>query len=363
MRSSVKLAFIFLTIAFLWILSGKIFFSSEETPQEEPPIDPKVTYKIIQKESYRPQLTLRGLIHPYRSISLKSQTSGQVSFIARDSKNKQLDTGHIIARLHPQERSFKIQEAEAKMHQKEAEYKAGEKLHHQGFRSTTNLSALKADYYASIATLKTLENDLSYTIIKAPFEGMIESFFVQEGDYLTSNKEICQFITLYPLKITVHLTNKERLLLQENQKNLTIKINKQSYNVTIDRAAFVADEKTHTYQIDLLLQDHKTPFLPGMAVEVHIPLTPTQAFPISSSYITLSEDGQIGIKYIDDHQYVRFQPITFLNEDEKDFWIENKDQDQLRLITIGHEFVNENIKVQAYQDKEKPQTVFKTFKE
>ncbi len=67
---------------------------------------------------------------------------------------------------------------------------------------------------------------------------------------------------------------------------------------------------------------------------------------ISPSLLSLNDDGVLGVKIVDKDNITRFIPIKIISEENKLMLIEGLN-DEVTLITVGHEFVRNGTKVET----------------
>jgi multidrug efflux system membrane fusion protein len=60
--------------------------------------------------------------------------------------------------------------------------------------------------------------------------------------------------------------------------------------------------------------------------------------------LTLNDAGELGVRYVDTNETVHFAPVTILRDSKDGVWVTGL-PDQIRLITIGQEYVTDGIQV------------------
>ncbi len=78
----------------------------------------------------------------------------------------------------------------------------------------------------------------------------------------------------------------------------------------------------------------------GLPSEITIPLAQQKAYKISPSVLALLDDGSVGVKVLDENDVVLFLPITLLKDTPDYLWVSGL-PDNIRLITVGQEFVTQ----------------------
>ncbi|MEC9342977.1 MAG: efflux RND transporter periplasmic adaptor subunit, partial [Pseudomonadota bacterium] len=111
----------------------------------------------------------------------------------------------------------------------------------------------------------------------------------------------------------------------------------------------VADAETRTFLTEIELVDPPVQVRDGLTASAYIELPSMQAFRISPSWVTLADDGEIGVRVVDAEDTVRFVPIRILAQSQKGFWISGPEAG-MRVISLGQEFVIDGEKVDPKPD-------------
>jgi len=136
---------IFIAVS-LWIISG--LFSSDEPNIESSSTETiqekiiSVRAKDITSENKTYFLTVRGRTEAEKSVMLRPKTTSTV--INTISKGSFAKSGDIICSLDPENRSARLNEAEAGKKQAQLQYNAVKKLFEEGYRSENALATSEA---------------------------------------------------------------------------------------------------------------------------------------------------------------------------------------------------------------------------
>src|SRR3546814_17591444 len=111
------------------------------------------------------------------------------------------DLGDSSAGLSPGDRPALLAEAKALLAQRKIEFDADRKLSQKGFRAETQLAATEASLEAAEAAVKIAEVELSYTIIRAPFDGIVDLRLAELGDFVDRGDTIARLVALDPIQL------------------------------------------------------------------------------------------------------------------------------------------------------------------
>src|SRR3546814_18613050 len=188
MTRSVIFAIVFAAAAILWVASGQLGEDRAAPAVQKPPADlttlskaPQVRVRASTAQPHAAIDLLRGRTEANRLVEIRSETDGRVVELAVEDGTR-VSTGDIIAELSPGDRPARLAEAKALLAQRKIEFDADRKLSQKGFRAETQLAATAASLEDAEAPVKIAEVELSYTILRAPFDGSVDLPLVEIGD-------------------------------------------------------------------------------------------------------------------------------------------------------------------------------------
>jgi multidrug efflux system membrane fusion protein len=150
------------------------------------------------------------------------------------------------------------------------------------------------------------------------------------------------------MKVSVFCANKDISKIQVGQGAiLSIDGASEEINGVVTSVSHVADCKTRNYEVEVKISNHDLKVADGITVNGKIAVGITGGFFIPSSCIVLSDDGAPGIKIIVDKNRVKFVPIKIVSTQNDGAWVSGPDMGDLKLITIGHEYVVDGAEVAA----------------
>ena len=83
----------------------------------------------------------------------------------------------------------------------------------------------------------------------------------------------------------------------------------------------------------------------GITASAAIPLDTSQAYKVLPSWLTLADDGQVGVRVVGDDDTVAFKPVTILAQEEQSMWVAGFSPGD-KVITLGQDFVAAGQKVE-----------------
>lgn len=326
----------------LWIASGMLFREPPQLPPraEATPMTVAVVYS--QAESIARQLILQGELVPDQRVSIRAETAGQIEAlpVARGSF---VAAGTVIARIAENDRPARIRQAEAAVKGREGDFQAAQRLSDSGFQGQLQVQLAEANLEAARAALETARLDLARTRIRAPIDGVLNLQPVSLGSYVGVGDTVAEIVENHPLRAVVQVPQHQIQHLQHGARAWVRPASgdqdAQPHEGSIRYLSAVADTATRTFRVEIALPNPERKLPSGVSAQVEIPLQQVLAHRISPALVVLGEKGELGIKAVDEQDLVVFLPLQPVRADVHGLWVAGLPE-RIRLISIGHGFVN-----------------------
>lgn len=309
----------------------------------------KVSYVPLNPESRSKTVTLRGRTKEDAIIPVKAETIGilEQRLVNRGDK---VEKGQLVCTIARGAREASLESAKARLAQMEADYEANKALIKKGFATDTKLRQIQFDLNAAKAQLKQATLELSYTEIKANASGIVQDPIAEPGDVIGLGGTCITLVDRDPMFFTGQLSETDINVVKPGMKAEVTLVTGMKTNGTITYIAPSADAQTRTFLTDIRLDQSETAVQGGLTASASIKLAESSAFRISPSWLTLSNDGTLGIKIIDTNDKVQFKPVKVLSQTKTGFWIEGLTPGD-RVITMGQEYVISGEQVEPVLDE------------
>ena len=194
MSKNVMSASIVAGLLFLWLGSGlwveRPSGSAPVTVVESGPVQQpaiatlsKVRVQLTKAEPRNQSVVLRGRTEAKRIVDATAEISGQV--VRRSvERGEQVSRGQLLCEIAIDDRAMAVEEAQAALNKAEIEHEGSLRLAAQGLLSEVAIAASAARQEAAEAQLERQTLNLARTQITAPFDGVVEDFHLDEGDYV-----------------------------------------------------------------------------------------------------------------------------------------------------------------------------------
>lgn len=341
--------------ALVWIGSGVLFQADEKKgPQENIASSVaaeegssenimEVRVRNLSAEIVHDSISITGKTLASRKLHIRAETDGQIVQILVE-KGTLVQSGQPIAKLELRDRAARVQEAQQLLKQREIQYKAAKELALKGFNSRVRLAEAQAQLESAKATLKEMRVDLDKTTIKAPFDGILNEQFVEVGDYVSKGTEVFAFVDLDPIEVEGFLTEGQVAHIHLGDKARAQLLGGEQMEGEITYISSVADSDARTFPVEISIPNPGHTIKEGLTAEIRISMEEKRAYKISPSILSLADNGQIGVKIVDENDRVQFKPVALLKDTPEHLWITGLPP-SVRIITVGQEFVLSGQKV------------------
>ncbi|MGF1630242.1 MAG: efflux RND transporter periplasmic adaptor subunit [Kiloniellaceae bacterium] len=352
MKRSLLFAVLLAIAATLWVASGQLGEGGAEPEVQKAPADltaldqaPLVRVRPSTAESHAVIDLLRGRTQANRLVEIKSETDGRVTELTVTDGTR-VAAGDVIAKLAPGDRPARLAEAKALLAQRKIEFEADTKLSQKGFRAETQVAASQAVLEAAEAAVKIAEVELGYTAIRAPFDGVIDMRLVELGDFVDRADPVARLVELDPILIVTQVNERDVQRLSVGVPGTARLMQGETVSGHIRHISAVADEATRTFRVELEISNPEGRISDGMTAEIALPLSEVLAHLVSPAVLTLSDNGQIGVKAVGADNRVIFHPVEIVDTDNAGMWIAGLPA-QVTLITVGQEYVGHGDEVRS----------------
>lgn len=353
-KSWITSAGITLAIA-LWLASGHIdggAKSYELDNSAEVLSAPRASVRVRHQiaEEVTRNIIVNGRTAPARVVEVNAETDGRVVGVGSE-RGDRFSAGDIIVRLDERDRSARLAQAEATVKQRQLEFEARAKLKGDSYVSEAQLQEADALLEAAKAELTRAKLDIEYMVIRAPFDGALQERHVEVGDFVKLGDPVATIVDERTLIVRASVAEYEAHFITKGGPGSANLATGQSVNGRIRYIAPVADEATRTFNVELEIDNADGILRAGITAELIIPAETIYAQKMSPSLLTLDDEGNLGIKTVNESGRVEFHKADIAMSSSEGVWIAGLPY-SATIITVGQGFVTEGVVVDAVPEDE-----------
>jgi RND family efflux transporter MFP subunit len=297
-------------------LAAVLFLTATNVSAEEAPFETTVA------EMARAPLerVYDGTVEAVNKATMSAQTSGRIAELFYDVDDY-VEPGDPIVRFTDIEQQAALQQAKANLEaalarqqQAVAEFRRAEGLFESGSSSRREYDQALAARDAAVARVNaarsavgTAEQQLEYTLVRAPYAGIVTERHVEVGEAVAVGQPLMSGLSLESLRVVVELPQQVAARVRDHEKAsiLTDEGRVEAESVTIFP---FADSASNTFTVRVELPDGQFDLYPGMFVKVAFIvgdaerlLVPTRALlrrsEVTGVYV-VSGDGDVRLRQV-----------------------------------------------------------------
>jgi membrane fusion protein, multidrug efflux system len=346
MKTSYRWATAITAVVVLWLASGQIAHllgrHNDGTAQAKTSDIPTVQVMTLNATKRDATLTVRGRTEALHAVDVRAEVDGMVKAIHFD-KGDRVKAGDVLCELKINDKGAKFDMARALVSQREKEYSAARNLAAKGYVSETQAKQAAAALEAAQADQRTQQIALENVNIRAPFDGIVDDRYVNEGDYMRTGDKCEMVIAPQPFLAIGTVSEHDVGGLKIGDPASASLVTGQTVDGKIRFIAQRADTATRTFRLEVELPNPDAKLRDGVSADIKIPTRQVMAQKISPGILVLDDNGVYGVRTVE-HNRVRFHPIQIVSDGPDGMWIGGL-PDTVTVITVGQEFVNDGARV------------------
>ena len=297
----------------------------------------KVRVKTLQPQQRTAQLLIRGRTQADATISVRAETGGTLQQRMVD-KGAHVKPGDLLCIIDQGIRKSNLNQAKALLAQAEADYEAKDELVKKGYSAKTTLRAAKAAMDAATASIEAVKQDLARTEVRASVAGEVTGPMAEAGDNLSPGSLCVTLIDNDPMLFIGQVSERDISRIEVGHKTGVRVVTGEEMIGKITYIAPNADPKTRTFRVEIAMDNSNGKLRDGVTATSVVQLEPTMAFKVKPSWLTLADNGDIGLRGVGSDNKVLFIPVKILSQAKDGMWVSGIEPGT-SIITLGHEYV------------------------
>ena len=336
------LSLIFTVLLVAWLASGAL--------GEDPQLDTSVTsdenfsVRVVSSEAQAHQLMveLRGRVDADKEVLVAAKLQGQV-ISTPNREGTMVKAGDVLCEIEAGDRFYQLERAESAVRLAELEYEGVSRLTTGGLQSELALANAENALAAARLAARQAELAVSYLKITAPFDGIVEQLLTDEGSYIKSGMGCARMLDVTPMIFSAQVSESQVRYLSLGQEGSVEIGDSLAVSSSLRFISSQADHITRNYTVESVLSiDESIPA--GLTAKMRIQLAEVEAHLLAPSVLSLSTNGVLRVKIVNDQSRVEYVPVSLVDETSAGIWVDGLPQ-RARVIAVGGEFVAEGDQV------------------
>ena len=239
--------------------------------QKKAPIKPvrTTTISLGQKESR----SFPGVVDASQSAEIGFRVAGELNAV-NVIEGQQVRKGEVLATLDQTDFEISLQGTNSDYIKAKSDFDRAHKLIKKGAISQSDYEQLSAQLTAAKAKLKSAEQNLKYTVLKAPFDGVIAKTYLSNFEKVTGTEKFAAIQDLSAFEVAIDIPESIMIKVKRGKQARDVYAifsgdETHKYPLTFKEVSTRADEKTQTYRVRFIMAAPEgINVLPGMSVTV-----------------------------------------------------------------------------------------------
>ena len=275
----------------------------------------------VQKQTVSQDRLFDGVIEAVNQSTVSAQTSGRITEINFDVDDV-VPKGAVILRIRDTEQRSRSQQSQAGLNEAEARYKEAEAEHgrikeiyaqrlvakSEMDRAEAAFNAAKARLEQAKARVRETQEQQGYTVIRAPYSGVLIKRFVQLGESVNAGQPLVAGMSLEQLRAVVTVPQAFLKAMREHGAATVELADGQRIKAASMRIFPYADESSHAVSVRVNLPEGDHGIYPGMFVKVgfvtgvgealQVPVAAVAHRSELTALYTIAADGRVGFRQV-----------------------------------------------------------------
>ncbi len=331
----------------IWMLEGDVIVGGKTPENPKPAIAERseeaiaepfkvsvVKAKAVQRDQSVP---IRGRTKADAIIPIRAETGGilEKRLVGRGDR---VNAGDLVCVIEGGARQSSLDSAKASLATAQAEYDANLSLSKKGFTTDIRMRQLEATLNAAKSQVRQAEIEMSRVEVRANATGVVQDPIAAVGDVLQPGGACITLNDSDPMFFTGQVPERAIGAVVAGMPAEVTLITGETIKGEVSYMAPSADPQTRTFATDIKLEAAEGAIRDGLTATAKIILPPSRSYKISPSWISLADNGAVGVKLVDDKDQVTFKKLEILSQTNDGFWVNGLEEGD-RIITLGQEYV------------------------
>ncbi|MAZ17595.1 MAG: efflux transporter periplasmic adaptor subunit [Ahrensia sp.] len=358
MKANRYLAILVLLGSAAWIATGEFASvgsaadSTSEAPAAETASAPSgdeakslqtVGVAVIPQIMHARSIKISGVTQADKQTTVTARAGGIIGELLVEQGDR-VNEGDVIAKIAPEGRDAALRSAQQALEQAQAQADATNALVKKGTLPKLQGDSVMSALRAAESQVEAAQAEIDKLDVIAPYDGVIDELSIEKGASVGANAPVALLIALDPI-IGVGEVNESDLGVAKVGEDADLRlVSGETVTGTIRYISRSAQAATRTYTVEVEVPNPDLAIPAGMTTEVILRGEPVLSTPVPRSVVALNDNGELGVRTVNDNDEVEFHPIDIV-DDSTGALILGGIPKGARVIVAGQNFVGDGVKV------------------
>ena len=290
-------------------------------------------------------IRLSGVTEADKRVDLAARAEGVIATLLLE-KGGSVTADTIVMTLEGPEAVAQEEIARIALEQKERDLEVAQKLFEGGSTTESALTNARSARDAAAAELSRAQASADRLRLKAPFSGIVDTLSVELGEWVQTGAPVATILSLDPIVVRAEVSEVDLASVVVGSIAKVKLVSGAELDGTVRLVAREASAQTRTFPVEIILPNPDLSLSAGMTSEVSLFAAPIRSVVVPRSVITLSDDGEIGVRVVGADNVAQFAVVQII-DDTPDGLVVTGVPEDVRIITAGQDLVRDGDKVEV----------------
>lgn len=293
---------------------GKAAVVAGATPEAAPTAVARTVAVVVPpRVQHARAIRLSGLTQADKRAVLATRAAGIIEQLPI-KQGEMVEAGQPVLVLSAEDKPAMIDMATQVVKQRQAELEAQQRLAKTGTVSKLSLDTAISALAQAESQLKAAQTDLERLTSIAPFGGVIDSVDVELGSAVAQGAQIATLLSLDPVVVKGEVSERDLRYVKMGDTSEALLVNGERVTGTVRYISRESTPATRTFRVEIAIPNPDERIPAGMTAEITIRAEAADSVILPRSVVTLSANGDLGIRAVDKDNKIVFFPIDLLDD-------------------------------------------------
>jgi RND family efflux transporter MFP subunit len=230
---------------------------------------PLVRPSEVKIGDFKHQVIVQGEVNTDKEVTINAEANGQIQSI-NVTEGQKVKKGHVLARIDTEILASNVQEVKTQLEFAEYNYEKQKELFDRGVGTEFELEQASNQLNTLKSQLNTLETQKSKSVVRAPFDGVIDEIFSNEGEMAGMQSPLMRIVNNEEVRIAANISEHYYTKIKEGTPaKAFIPTLNDTLDLTISSIGNYIHPTNRTFRVQANVKDNKL-LLPNMLAELHV---------------------------------------------------------------------------------------------
>lgn len=230
---------------------------------------PLVRPSEVRIGEFKHQVIVQGEVNIDKEVTINAQANGQIESI-NVSEGQKVKKGQTLARIDTEILASNVEELKTRLEFAEYNYEKQKELFDRGVGTEFELEQASNQLNTLKSQLNTLQTQKSKSVVKAPFDGIVDEIFSNEGEMAGMQSPLMRIVNNEEVRIAANISEHYYTKIKEGTPaKAFIPTLNDTMDLTISSIGNYIHPTNRTFRVQAKVEDNEL-LLPNMLAELHV---------------------------------------------------------------------------------------------